>query len=159
MSNTQLCIMLISMLFFMCLLSVFLSRQACANGALLQGRQYPVNVYYTAAPEESYLDAALATVMQVPCLHHAVQLPPSAASCTRAPCSAPISSVQVCAWQALKFDPSVQVHAEEAPGGDILVFLTGQDEIESLARLISLRCALHIAEGPFPESVCMAVQT
>ena len=35
-----------------------------AMAALLQGRQYPVSVYYTAAPEESYLDAALATVMQ-----------------------------------------------------------------------------------------------
>lgn len=32
----------------------------------LQGRQHPVSVYYTAAPEESYLDAALAAVMQVP---------------------------------------------------------------------------------------------
>ena len=33
--------------------------------ARTQGRQFPVQVFYTALPEESYLDAALATVMQV----------------------------------------------------------------------------------------------
>lgn len=31
----------------------------------LQGRQYPVEVMYTAAPEDSYVDAALTTVLQV----------------------------------------------------------------------------------------------
>ena len=33
----------------------------------------------------------------------------------------------------------LQIHADE-PRGDILVFLTGQDEIESLQRLIADRC-------------------
>ena len=40
----------------------------------------------------------------------------------------------------------MQVHAEEAPG-DVLVFLTGQDEIESLARLVNARCALCTCSG------------
>lgn len=31
----------------------------------MQGRQYPVEVMYTAAPEDSYVDAALTTVLQV----------------------------------------------------------------------------------------------
>ena len=57
----------------------------------LQGRQFPVEVYYTAAPEESYVDAALATVLQV--------------------------------------------HADSG-AGDILVFLTGQEEIEAVQRLL-----------------------
>ena len=45
---------------------------------------------------------------------------------------------------------AAQVHAEEAPG-DILVFLTGQDEIESLARLVSARCAaMHVLRSDLP---------
>lgn len=59
-----------------------------------QGRQFPVTVNYTPAPEDSYLDAALAATLQI--------------------------------------------HADEAPG-DVLVFLTGQEEIESLARLLTAR--------------------
>ncbi|KAK9838275.1 hypothetical protein WJX81_001973 [Elliptochloris bilobata] len=80
----------------------FVTYFAGSKAAYLQGRQFPVQVLYTAAPEESYLDAALATVMQV--------------------------------------------HAEEAPG-DVLVFLTGQDEIESLARLINARAAVASKEA------------
>ncbi|CAL8470833.1 g10375 [Coccomyxa elongata] len=60
----------------------------------LQGRQYPVEMLYVSEPVDSYLDAALRTV--------------------------------------------VQIHVDE-PSGDILVFLTGQDEIETLQRLIPER--------------------
>ncbi|KAL4447805.1 hypothetical protein ABPG75_005024 [Micractinium tetrahymenae] len=67
-----------------------------AQAAYVQGRQFPVEVMYTAAPEDSYLDAAIAAALQV--------------------------------------------HCDEGPG-DILVFLTGQDEIESCARLITERAA------------------
>lgn len=35
---------------------------------------------------------------------------------------------------------TLQIHVDEGPG-DILVFLTGQEEIESLARLLLARCA------------------
>lgn len=31
----------------------------------LQGRQFPVEVMYTVAPEESYVDAAITTALQV----------------------------------------------------------------------------------------------
>ena len=57
----------------------------------VQGRQFPVETFYTAAPEQSYIDAALMTVLQI--------------------------------------------HQNEAPG-DVLVFLTGQDEIENMRQLI-----------------------
>ena len=60
----------------------------------VQGRQHPVEVVYTALPQDSYLDAALTTTLQV--------------------------------------------HLEEPPG-DILVFLTGQEEIESLQQLLRHR--------------------
>ncbi len=47
-------------------------KQAATLRARAQGRQFPVQVFYTAAPEESYLDAALSTVMQAraPALVH-----------------------------------------------------------------------------------------
>lgn len=52
----------------------------------LIGRRYPVDIYYTKAPEADYIDACVVTILQI----HATQ-----------------------------------------PLGDILVFLTGQEEIEA----------------------------
>lgn len=60
----------------------------------VQGRQHPVELLYTGLPEDSYLDAALTTVLQI--------------------------------------------HLEEQ-AGDVLLFLTGQDEIESLQQLLRHR--------------------
>ena len=56
------------------------------------GRMYPVEVLYSAEPEEDYVEAAIRTVLEI--------------------------------------------HANEGPG-DILVFLTGEDEIEEACRMIS----------------------
>ncbi|KAB1216818.1 ATP-dependent RNA helicase DHX8 [Morella rubra] len=67
----------------------------------VQGRQFPVDIFYTHHAEPDYLDAALITILQV--------------------------------------------HLEEGPG-DILVFLTGQEEIESVERLIKERLQL-LPEG------------
>ncbi len=53
-----------------------------------------MEIFYTEAPEQDYIDAALMTVLQI--------------------------------------------HQSEAPG-DVLVFMTGQDEIESMRQLISDR--------------------
>ena len=53
-----------------------------------------MKIHYTAAPEDSYLNASLQTVLQI--------------------------------------------HVDQS-SGDILVFLTGQEEIESLARLLLAR--------------------
>ena len=64
-----------------------------------QGRQHPVELLYTALPEDSYLDAALTTVLQI--------------------------------------------HVEEQ-AGDILVFLTGQEEIESLQQLLRHRYSVQV---------------
>ena len=63
---------------------------------MLQGRQFPVEIFYTEAPEQDYIDAALMAILQI--------------------------------------------HRNEAPG-DVLVFLTGQDEIENMRQLISDRHA------------------
>ncbi|PNW80770.1 hypothetical protein CHLRE_07g329150v5 [Chlamydomonas reinhardtii] len=65
-----------------------------AVAALVRGRQFPVQVLYTARPEDNYLDAAI--------------------------------------------NATLQVHGEE-PEGDVLVFLTGQDEIDSAERLLKDR--------------------
>ena len=60
----------------------------------IPGRRYPVDIYYTKAPEADYLEAVVITVLQI----HVTQ-----------------------------------------PFGDILVFLTGQEEIESAAELLTTR--------------------
>ncbi|KAJ1433083.1 P-loop containing nucleoside triphosphate hydrolase [Sesbania bispinosa] len=63
-----------------------------AKAVHIQGRQFPVDIFYTRHAEPDYLDAALITIFQI--------------------------------------------HLEEGPG-DILVFLTGQEEIESVERLVN----------------------
>lgn len=60
----------------------------------IPGRRYPVEIYYTKAPEADYLDAAVVSVLQI----HLTQ-----------------------------------------PPGDILVFLTGQEEIETAYELLKER--------------------
>ncbi|XP_058183137.1 pre-mRNA-splicing factor ATP-dependent RNA helicase DEAH10-like [Rhododendron vialii] len=62
-----------------------------ARAVHVQGRQFPVDIFYTKAPETDYLDATLITIFQI--------------------------------------------HLEEG-AGDVLVFLTGQEEIESVERLV-----------------------
>ncbi|XP_065510937.1 pre-mRNA-splicing factor ATP-dependent RNA helicase DHX16 isoform X3 [Caloenas nicobarica] len=59
------------------------------------GRRFPVDIYYTKAPEADYLEACVVSVLQI----HVTQ-----------------------------------------PPGDILVFLTGQEEIEACVELLQERC-------------------
>eukprot|EP00004_Rigifila_ramosa_P012695 TRINITY_DN2767_c0_g2_i6.p1 TRINITY_DN2767_c0_g2~~TRINITY_DN2767_c0_g2_i6.p1 ORF type:complete len:887 (+),score=255.67 TRINITY_DN2767_c0_g2_i6:521-3181(+) len=60
----------------------------------IPGRRYPVDIYYTKAPEADYLDAAVVSALQI----HATQ-----------------------------------------PPGDILVFLTGQEEIDTATEIMNYR--------------------
>ncbi|EGT41322.1 CBN-MOG-4 protein [Caenorhabditis brenneri] len=61
----------------------------------IPGRRFPVDIYYTQAPEADYLDAAIVTVMQI--------------------------------------------HLTQPLPGDILVFLTGQEEIETVQEALMER--------------------
>lgn len=60
----------------------------------IPGRRYPVDIYYTKAPEADYLDAAIVSTLQI----HVTQ-----------------------------------------PPGDILVFLTGQEEVDTAAEILQQR--------------------
>eukprot|EP01099_Mayorella_cantabrigiensis_P002926 TRINITY_DN2315_c1_g1_i1.p1 TRINITY_DN2315_c1_g1~~TRINITY_DN2315_c1_g1_i1.p1 ORF type:complete len:1050 (-),score=283.26 TRINITY_DN2315_c1_g1_i1:113-3175(-) len=60
----------------------------------IPGRKFPVDIYYTKAPEADYLDATIVSVLQI----HLTQ-----------------------------------------PDGDILVFLTGQEEVETAAEILTQR--------------------
>jgi pre-mRNA-splicing factor ATP-dependent RNA helicase DHX16 len=61
---------------------------------IVPGRRFPVEIYYTKAPEADYLDAAIVSVLQI----HVTQ-----------------------------------------PLGDILVFFTGQEEVDSAAEILMQR--------------------
>ena len=70
----------------------------------IPGRRYPVDIYYTKAPEADYLDAVVVSVLQI----HVTQ-----------------------------------------PLGDVLVFLTGQDEVDAAAEALAARARAlgsHIRE-------------
>jgi len=62
---------------------------------MIPGRMFPVDIYYTKAPEADYVDAAIVTVLQI--------------------------------------------HISQPLDGDILVFLTGQEEIETAAEILAHR--------------------
>ena len=57
---------------------------------------FPVDIYYTKAPEADYVDASVVTVLQI--------------------------------------------HVSQPLNGDILVFMTGQEEIETAAEILTQRC-------------------
>ena len=59
------------------------------------GRRYPVDVFYTKAPEADYIDAAVVTILQI--------------------------------------------HVTQETPGDILVFMTGQEEIETAVEILQHR--------------------
>uniref|UniRef100_A0AAQ5YW27 RNA helicase n=1 Tax=Amphiprion ocellaris TaxID=80972 RepID=A0AAQ5YW27_AMPOC len=71
----------------------------------LEGRQHPIQIYYTKHPQSDYLQAALISVFQI--------------------------------------------HQEAPPSHDILVFMTGQEEIEALARTCR-DIAKHLPDGCSP---------
>ncbi|XP_034462074.1 ATP-dependent RNA helicase DHX33 [Hippoglossus hippoglossus] len=71
----------------------------------LEGRQHPIQIYYTKHPQSDYLQAALVSVFQI--------------------------------------------HQEAPPSHDILVFMTGQEEIEALARTCR-DIAKHLPDGCSP---------
>lgn len=61
----------------------------------IPGRMFPVDIYYTKAPEADYVDASVVTVLQI--------------------------------------------HVSQPLNGDVLVFLTGQEEIETAAEILAER--------------------
>ncbi|XP_056451575.1 ATP-dependent RNA helicase DHX33-like [Gadus chalcogrammus] len=71
----------------------------------LEGRQHPIQIYYTKQPQSDYLQAALITIFQI--------------------------------------------HQEAPPSHDILVFMTGQEEIEALARTCR-DISKHLPDGCGP---------
>lgn len=73
-----------------------------STAAYVEGRQYPVDILYTAEPQESYLDSAITAVLQI--------------------------------------------HLDEGPG-DILVFLTGHDDIEAAEQLLSQRASILLMDS------------
>ncbi|KAG8229443.1 hypothetical protein J437_LFUL010790, partial [Ladona fulva] len=77
----------------------------------IPGRRFPVDIYYTKAPEADYVDAATVSVLQI----HATQ-----------------------------------------PPGDVLVFLTGQEEIEACQELLTERMRRLGTSGKLKELVVLA---
>lgn len=73
-----------------------------STAAYVEGRLYPVDIFYTAEPQESYLDSAIAAVLQI--------------------------------------------HLDEGPG-DILVFLTGHDDIEAAEQLLTQRASTVVLDS------------
>jgi len=67
----------------------------------IPGRRYPVDIYYTKAPEADYIDAVVVSVLQI--------------------------------------------HVSQ-PLGDVLVFLTGQEEIDAAHEMLLVR---QTADCPF----------
>lgn len=85
----------------------------------IPGRTYPVEVLYTKEPETDYLDASLITVMQI----HLTE-PPGKLSNT------------ILQNKIIKFEKQFQLIKIIHCAGDILVFLTGQEEIDTACEIL-----------------------
>lgn len=81
----------------------------------IPGRLYPVQVVYTKESQEDYIDAALATALQI---HYEISSPPSTQDDNN------------------KGGKDNDKNDDDDDDGDILVFLPGQEEIEDLHQLL-----------------------
>ncbi|MEQ2214172.1 ATP-dependent RNA helicase dhx8, partial [Xenoophorus captivus] len=86
----------------------------------IPGRTYPVEVLYTKEPETDYLDASLITVMQI----HLTE-PPGRST----------NSPVLFSFMALYISVNILVLTSFCTG-DILVFLTGQEEIDTACEIL-----------------------
>ena len=115
----------------------------------MRGRQHAVETLATAAPEDNYLDAALNAALMVRgapgCL---LQARFCCLACLRG--RSPHSyykhnsitnpKTHAAKQRQTPTPLSKKIHCEEGPG-DVLVFLTGQEEIEATERLLAERAA------------------
>lgn len=81
-------------MYCVCICDLFIRIYAYRYNFFFSGRRFPVDIYYTKAPEADYIDACIVSILQI----HVTQ-----------------------------------------PLGDILVFLTGQEEIETCQELLQER--------------------
>jgi len=101
------------------------------------GRRYPVDIHFTSQPEADYIEAAIVTVLQV--------------GGSQMSCAGGVSHVAACARapQSLALGGGVtagggsrparaQIHVTQ-DAGDVLVFLSGQEEIEACEELLNQR--------------------
>lgn len=114
----------------------------------LEGRQHPIQIYYTKQPQSDYLQAALVSIFQI---HQVVSVSPISsldeAKQTHRSSSASLLETQILFCRDDDFPHTVM---QEAPSShDILVFMTGQEEIEALARTCR-DIAKHLPDGRGP---------
>jgi pre-mRNA-splicing factor ATP-dependent RNA helicase DHX16 len=88
----------------------------------IPGRRFPVNIYYTKAPEADYIDACVVSVW-IGCFY----------------CCCYIFVHLMCKVFILVYIVQIlQIHVTQPLPGDILVFLTGQEEIETIQVYLNL---------------------
>jgi hypothetical protein len=105
------------------------------------GRLHPVEIFYTQEPERDYLEAAIRTVVQI----HLCEPPGEAAEGRGAgprlrrprQAEAPPSSKGEQGARHLMHTPSHTPPTLRPPEGDVLLFLTGEEEIEDACRKIT----------------------
>ncbi|XP_049850339.1 uncharacterized protein LOC126322528 [Schistocerca gregaria] len=106
----------------------------------IPGRRFPVDICYTKAPESDYVDAAVTTVLQI----HWTQ---------------PLGPLKNQGEEdTSKNDQNIldrsnlsTRNSNQPPGGDILVFLTGQEEVDTACELLEQR--LRVLPASLPELI------
>ncbi|KAH7827022.1 putative ATP-dependent RNA helicase [Monocercomonoides exilis] len=113
-----------------------------ANIMLIKGRQHPVNIYYTATPQTDYINSAVTAVLQ---LHEDKKMPFDDAKRERE-AKLQAESIKREADKTEGKDKKEEKEEKEEKSeieprrsGDIIVFLTGQEEIETAAQLLKER--------------------
>lgn len=128
----------------------------------LEGRQHPIQIYYTKQPQSDYLQAALVSIFQIhqvlfdicrresSCITKLSQSQTNTILPRLCEVHRPMSkqSAYVLGWFFLTYGHAACMQ-EAPPCHDILVFMTGQEEIEALARTCR-DIAKHLPDGCGP---------
>ena len=110
----------------------------------IPGRRFPVDICYTKQPEADYVDASTITVLQI----HMTQPLGSAPAESSQLSNSGRSGGEISGNSSTLYSGSSDDHHDHQdeqqqqrhqPSGDILVFLTGQEEVEYAAELLAKR--------------------
>ena len=112
------------------------------------GRQFPVQIYYTPTPVPNYVDATITTILQIHQSDPSATVIPKveAAKVLNAECmtsdwnSTSVASHVSSSSSSSSSNSNSKSSSSSTNSGDVLVFLTGQEEIESCASILK-ECA------------------
>jgi pre-mRNA-splicing factor ATP-dependent RNA helicase DHX38/PRP16 len=113
----------------------------------IPGRTFPVEVMYSKSPCEDYVDAAVKQARTAATLAFAATTTTTTTTAIAMCALGRVSAVSNGGWGARRVLQILQIHLTHPPG-DILVFMTGQEDVETTCEVVTDRLAALEAPPP-----------